>query len=116
MSQDDRKIPAILADSPRLPPKGEAVHGGVEKDQKEKIERRPAVASFGEDDSYLEMTPEETRRLKRIVDWKIVPYCSLLYLLSESCLVNTVVFALCPGASVFRLPRSRMPSRIDPVM
>jgi|ERR1700733_12312159 hypothetical protein len=31
----------------------------------------------------LELTPQELRRLKRIVDWRILPYISLLYLLSE---------------------------------
>lgn len=30
----------------------------------------------------LELTPQELRRLKRIVDWRILPYISLLYLLS----------------------------------
>lgn len=31
----------------------------------------------------LELTPAEERRLRRIVDWRILPYLSLLYLLSE---------------------------------
>jgi len=30
----------------------------------------------------LELTPQELRRLKRIVDWRILPYISLLYLMS----------------------------------
>jgi len=34
-------------------------------------------------DESLELTPQELRRLKRIVNWRILPYISLLYLLSE---------------------------------
>ncbi|KAF8316360.1 hypothetical protein DL93DRAFT_2166201 [Clavulina sp. PMI_390] len=33
-------------------------------------------------DAALEMTPAEYRKLRRRVDWRILPYCSLLYLLS----------------------------------
>lgn len=38
------------------------------------------LSSVGDDS--LELTPAEERRLRRIVDWRILPYCSLLYLLS----------------------------------
>jgi len=31
----------------------------------------------------LELTPQELRRLRRIVDWRILPYISLISLLSE---------------------------------
>ena len=33
-------------------------------------------------DESLELTPQELHRLKRIVDWRILPYISLLFLLS----------------------------------
>lgn len=36
----------------------------------------------GINDSSLLMTKEEEKRLLRKIDWAIVPYCSLLYLLS----------------------------------
>ena len=32
----------------------------------------------------LDMTPSQERAMKRKIDWAIVPYCSLLYLLSAS--------------------------------
>lgn len=38
------------------------------------------LSSVGDDS--LELTPAEERRLRRKVDWRILPYCSLLYLLS----------------------------------
>ncbi|KZV89876.1 MFS general substrate transporter [Exidia glandulosa HHB12029] len=34
------------------------------------------------DDSDLALSPADERKLKRKIDWNIVPYCSLLYLLS----------------------------------
>lgn len=42
----------------------------------------PEEASGG--DESLKLTPQELRRLKRIVDWRILPYISLIYLLSVS--------------------------------
>lgn len=38
------------------------------------------LSSVGDDS--LELTPAEERRLRRKIDWRILPYCSLLYLLS----------------------------------
>jgi hypothetical protein len=39
--------------------------------------------SNGSTEAWLDMTPEEEKRIKRKIDFAIVPYCSLLYLLSE---------------------------------
>lgn len=51
-----------------------------------KAERRISDSELGSavGDESLELTPQEHRRLRRIVDWRILPYLSLLYLLSTS--------------------------------
>ena len=43
-------------------------------------EKSVADSGFADDDIIL--SPEDERRLKRKIDWRIVPYLSLLYLLS----------------------------------
>lgn len=51
-----------------------------------KVEKRRSDSEFDsvDDSESLELTPAEHRRLRRIVDWRILPYLSLLYLLSMS--------------------------------
>ena len=55
--------------------------GSEEKDV-EFIPRQSDLKVEGGDES-LELTPQELRRLRRIVDWRILPYISLISLLSE---------------------------------
>lgn len=55
--------------------------------QDAKIEKRRSDSEFDSVDGSSEslfLTPAEHRRLRRIVDWRILPYLSLLYLLSMS--------------------------------
>jgi hypothetical protein len=42
----------------------------------------------------LVLTAEEERQIKRRIDWKIIPYFSLLYLLSESHALRVVYHGL----------------------
>jgi hypothetical protein len=58
------------------------------------VEKMTADTPFSEKHVELvaaevELTPEEERRLKRKIDWAIIPYCTLLYLLSESLATST---------------------------
>jgi len=55
--------------------------GSEEKDV-EIIPRQFDLKVEGGDES-LELTPQELRRLRRIVDWRILPYISLISLFSE---------------------------------
>jgi hypothetical protein len=57
--------------------------GSKKKDVSPPLEVAPHPEANGGDES-LELTPDELRRLKRIVNWRILPYISLLYLLSVS--------------------------------
>lgn len=41
-----------------------------------------AVLESGYSPEELEMSPEETKRLLRKIDWKVIPFSTLLYLLS----------------------------------
>jgi hypothetical protein len=59
-------------------------HGSTEKDVSSGLDiapHQPDLETSCEDES-LELTPQELSRLKRIVDWRIVPYISLLFFLS----------------------------------
>lgn len=48
-------------------------------------------------DESLEFTPKEFRRVRRIVDWRILPYLSLLYLLSTSSPSSLTRYVLIPS-------------------
>jgi MFS family permease len=53
-----------------------------EKGESQKLEYSIAHITDQASESLDEMTPEEERRIRRKIDFAIVPYCSLLYLLS----------------------------------
>ena len=100
MSNSDGKTSATTPIPLRLLAGEQVAQSDAEKDQPGNIEHGTAIAISGEDDSDLEMTPEETRRLKKIIDWKVIPYCTLLYLLSESCLVTTCLMLVMAGGLI----------------
>lgn len=58
--------------------------GSVEKDGKDVSQGTPCQPSLeiSSGDESIELTPQELHRLKRIVDWRILPYMSLLFFLS----------------------------------
>jgi hypothetical protein len=58
--------------------------GSDEKDISPGLEVAPHQLDLkiNREDESLELTTQELRRLKRIVDWRILPYISLLYLFS----------------------------------
>lgn len=53
----------------------------------------------GDGDASLELTPQEHRRLRRIIDWRILPYFSLLYLLSKPHPLAVFVHSILPTSA-----------------
>lgn len=63
-------------------------------------------------DESLELTPQELRRLKRIVHWRILPYISLLYLLSAFGGLVQFAWSHLNALAAFARPRFLGPSEI----